>query len=164
MLSRHLDALDEPSRAGVRAALDRAVSELGGAPTGDITDALARAAGVVSRREAPIELISPDLVGGAVAGNFLFRFGGLLDPALRQSDFDLGYSSALTWLDERRLERYGLPADAADKATRAAYDAYQPGDPRRGAKFKLPWRGRLAAARLLGRMGYVAARDALVRR
>ena len=164
VLTRHLEGLDEHSREEVRAALDRAVSELGGAPTGDIADALARAAGVVSHQEVPIELISPDLVGGAVAGNFLFRFGGLLDPALRQSDFDLGYSSVLTWLDERRLERYGLPADAADKATRAAHDAYRPSDPRRTGHSKLPWRGRLAAARLLGRMGYVAARDALVRR
>jgi len=167
VLARHLEGLDEHSREEVRAALGRAVAELGGAPTGDIADALARAAGVVSRREVPIELISPGLVGGAVAGDFLFRFGGLLDPALRQSDFDLGYSSALAWLDERRLERYGLPADAADKATRAAYEAYRPGDTRRAGDSRvrsLPWRGRLAAARLVARMGYVAARDTLVRR
>jgi len=176
VLARHLEDLGEHSREEVRAALGRAVSELGGAPTGDIGDALARAAGVVSRREAPIELISPDLVPGvreigahqALAGDFLFRFGGLLDPALRQSDFDLGYSSALSWLDERPLERYGLPADAADKATRAAYEAYQPGDGWRragGSRVRsLPWRGRLAAARLVARMGYVAARDTLVRR
>ena len=167
VLARHLEGLDEHSREEVRAALGRAVAELGGAPTGDIADALARAAGVVSRREVPIELISPGLVGGAVAGDFLFRFGGLLDPALRQSDFDLGYSSALAWLDERRLERYGLPADAADKASRAAYEAYRPGDTRRagGSRMRsLPWRGRLAAARLVARMGYVAARDTLVRR
>jgi hypothetical protein len=141
-----------------------------------IAEALARAAGVASRREVPIELISPDLVPGvreigasrALAGDFLFRFGGLLDPELRQSDFDLGYSSVLTWLDEHRLERYGLPADAADKATRAAYEAYQPGDGWRragGSRVRsLPWRGRFAAARLLTRMGYVAARDALARR
>jgi len=168
VLARHLEDLDEHSREEVRAALRRAVSELGGAPTGDIGDALARAAGVVSRREAPIELISPELVGGHVAGDFLFRFGGLLDPALRQRDFDLGYASVLAWLDERRLERYGLPADAADKATRAAYEAYRPGDEWRragGSRVRsLPWRGRLAAARLLTRMGYVAARDALARR
>jgi predicted acylesterase/phospholipase RssA len=164
VLARHLEGLDEHSREEVRAALGRAVSELGGAPTGDIGDALARAAGVVSRREVPIELISPDLVGGAVAGNFLFRFGGLLDRDLRQSDFDLGYASVLAWLDQRPLERYGLPADAADKATRAAYEAYEPGDSRRVGRRPLPWRARFAVARLLGRMGYVATRDALARR
>ena len=182
VLSRHLADLDEHSRGEVRAALRRAMSELGGHPAAEegwdglIADALARAAGVTSRRAVPIELISPDLVPGvreigssrALAGDFLFRFGGLLDPALRQSDFDLGYSAVLSWLDERRLERYGLPADAADKATRAAYEAYQPGDAWRRAGGSgvrsLPWRGRLAAARLLTRMGYVAARDTLVRR
>jgi len=182
VLSRHLADLDEHSRGEVRAALRRAMSELGGNPAAEegegelIAEALARAAGVTSRREVPIELISPDLVPGvreigssrALAGDFLFRFGGLLDPALRQSDFDLGYSAVLSWLDERRLERYGLPADAADKATRAAYEAYRPGDRWRragGTRVRsLPWRGRLAAARLLTRMGYVAARDALVRR
>jgi len=178
VLGRRLaECLDDRGRRAVR----RALAELGDGAD-DLHDdmlifeALARVAGVASRREAPIELISPDLVPGvreigahqALAGDFLFRFGGLLDPALRQSDFDLGYSSALSWLDERPLERYGLPADAADKATRAAYEAYQPGDGWRragGSRVRsLPWRGRLAAARLVARMGYVAARDTLVRR
>jgi len=177
VLGRHLtECLDDRGRQAVRQALAELDDGAGDPPDETlIFEALARAAGVVSRREVPIELISPDLVPGvremgahrALAGDFLFRFGGLLDPALRQSDFDLGYSSVLSWLDERRLERYGLPADAADKATRAAYEAYQPGGTRRsgGSRMRsVSWRGRLAAVRLLTRMGYVAARDVLVRR
>jgi predicted acylesterase/phospholipase RssA len=178
VLGRHLTGcLDDRGREAVRQAL----AELGGGvgdPADDtlIFEALARVAGVVSRQEVPIELISPDLVPGvreagagrALAGDFLFRFGGLLDPGLRQSDFDLGYASVLSWLDERPLERYGLPAGAADKAARAASEAYRPGDGWRRAGGSglrsLPWRGRFAVARLLGRMGYVAARDALAPR
>ncbi len=132
--------------------------------------AAAQVAGVTGRLEVPVELVSPDLVPGvaeigarqALAGEFLFRFGGLLDRTLRQSDFDLGYLSVLAWLRLDRLAAYGVPPEAAQRALRCVEKAYTPSDMWRRAgsstAASLSWRSRLRLVHLAFNAGLVAAR------
>jgi predicted acylesterase/phospholipase RssA len=98
--------------------------------------AVRAAAGVGGKRASSVEVISPLVLPDAkdhpveqmLAGEFLFHFGGFLDEKLRQSDFDLGYSSTQTWLKDGGLSRHGLSADDNKTALDAVASAYQPGD------------------------------------
>lgn len=128
---------------------------------------VAKVAGVTDRRPITVEVISPDLVdtGAAsvnerLAGEFIFRFGGLLDQRLRQSDFDLGYKSTLVW-----LERKGL-GSASAVAHAAAMTAYPQGNiiGKGWVPPELSFAGRLKMIRMAWRLAVVAVHDIFVSR
>jgi len=98
--------------------------------TGDGTVALGelvhelvtRSAGLVGKRHARVEMVSPLIdgdsppVGDRLAGDFLFHFGGFLDEEFRRHDFLVGWSNMRTWLG-RHAPRHGFePAlEAVDR-------------------------------------------------
>ncbi len=70
-----------------------------------------------------IEVVTPQLVQGGeghstdqlLAGKLLLSFGGFLDEGLRWSDFALGYTATLNWM-EYGLARCGLDTEWCDVA------------------------------------------------
>jgi hypothetical protein len=98
-----------------------------------VAAAVRAACGVSGKEPVATEVISPlrllDGAGGrsragsgpqaavpdVLAGEFLGRFGGLLDRRVRHSDFVSGWSSARAWLAEA-LPRQGLPQPEVDAA------------------------------------------------
>ena len=153
-------------RQGQRAG---AGSELDDLPGSDATTAelLSRAlldvGGLGSKRFQAVDLISPLLIAARtdqnvstlLAGELMGDFGGFLDRDLRESDFALGYESALCWAGEG-LERCGVPGQAAEGAVEAIRHARPAAweDVRVGARTSrdLPWRARLRLAHFLLRM------------
>jgi hypothetical protein len=133
----------------------------------DAADALRRAlldiGGLTGKRRQDVDLISPllvaahtdDDVSSLLAGELMGDFGGFLNRALRESDFALGYESALCWAREG-LGKCRLP----DEAVAGAAEAVEAGRPRswqevRQGQMKerdLPWRARLRLAHFLLRM------------
>jgi predicted acylesterase/phospholipase RssA len=153
------DAAAEPLRALVDAP-----PEEGDGTADTLRRALLDAAGLTGKRRQQVDLISPLLiadqtdedVSSLLAGELIGDFGGFLDRELRESDFALGYESALCWVREG-LTRCGL-ADEATAGTAEAIERAQPvgwEDVREGEMKErdLPWRARIRLAHFLMRMG-----------
>ena len=134
------------------------VAEDGESPKEKLQRAVAEVAGLVGKEPVAVHVISPLLlaeesgedVPALLAGEFMGDFGGFLRKDLRQSDFVLGYASALAWM-RRALPEAGLD-DATGEALLERVEARQPGDWReenrgRAGLRKLPWRARLRFAR-----------------
>jgi Patatin-like phospholipase len=95
-----------------------------------LTRAIHSATGLHGKQPVAIAAISPRLMAAAdrqqlgheLAGEFLGHFGGFLDLKARESDFALGYHSALVWMkDPRRgFQYHGVERELADAATAAA--------------------------------------------
>ncbi|HEY4993774.1 MAG TPA: hypothetical protein VII33_17005 [Nakamurella sp.] len=165
-----LDGLPAESAGLLVAALD---GPAGGASRDVVKNlvrqAIAEAAQVVGRRQVTVAVISPDLVqtGAAsvndrLAGEFIFRFGGLLDQRLRQSDFDLGYKSTLVWLQDDA----GLGKAASPVALAAATKAYPPAAAigEGWVPPELSFAGRMRMVRMAWRLGVVTVHDVIVGR
>jgi predicted acylesterase/phospholipase RssA len=134
---------------------------------------LAQASGLWAKKPARVDVISPlslpeardHSVEEMLSGEVLFHFGGFLSDAMRQNDFDLGYSSTLAWLRAGALVDAGLDQVSADRALQAAEAAYQPGDGWKqtgtttvGSLLAMqPWQ----TARLVGRLTHVLMHDAM---
>jgi hypothetical protein len=152
---------------------------------GDLRSLIARAVetacGVSGKELVANEVISPlrllEHPGGSgagagpqaavpevLAGEFLGRFGGLLDRRARHSDFVSGWRSARTWLAES-LPRYGLPqteVDAALAAVEAGGVEYGRSGPRgRTGLADLPLHQRARLAGTVLHAARVAVRDTL---
>src|SRR6202011_4816891 len=93
-------------------------------------------AGIAGKNAVDIEVISPLVlpeskttpVSDLLAGEVLGHFGGFFDEKMRESDFVLGYRSALEWLSgaegaPNALERHGLDPAMAREGEEAAPDA-----------------------------------------
>ena len=88
------------------------------------------------KQPVDLEVISPAnlakknnvSVGDMLAGEMLSHFGGFLDENLRTSDFDLGYSSTLDWLEDGGLAHHGLDEAANAQAKEAATTFYEPSE------------------------------------
>ena len=109
----------------------------------------------------------PVTVEDLLSGEFLAHFGGFLHEPLRRSDFDLGYRSTLQWMEQglAGTGTSGLSPDHVAMALEAATDRYRPGPlVARPGPPDLPWRARLAVARVLGRVARVAVVERLGRR
>lgn len=95
-----------------------------------LTRAIHTATGLHGKDPVAISAISPRLMGAAdreqlgheLAGEFLGHFGGFLDRKARESDFALGYHSALVWMKDpdRGLRHHGVESELADAAVEAA--------------------------------------------
>jgi len=135
--------------------------------------AVRAAAGLGGKRPSSVEVISPLVLAESettpvqdmLAGDFLLHFGGFMDEALRRSDFDLGYQSTLTWLDEGGLARHGLSDADNTTARAAARDAYRPGEGwrryGRSTFGSLSLLDKLQVARLVAHMNRVIGHDLL---
>ncbi len=109
-----------------------------GVPTSTVLGPLLRrVAGVSGKQQTAVEVISPLLLPEAtthgveqlLAGEVLFHFGGFLDRDARVSDFDLGYRSALRWLERGGLAHHGLDSVDNSTALQAVRARYQPPTP-----------------------------------
>ncbi len=100
---------------------------------GDDPEQLLRAvvediAGLGGKRPAEVDIISPDLLGQAdrvgvtnmLAGDPFGNFGGFFDGRLRESDFQLGYSCTLAWIEQGGLTAHGISRADSDLAFDAA--------------------------------------------
>ena len=144
-------------------------SDSGSSPRRKLRQALVEVAGLAGKEPVTVDVISPLLlaeendedVPALLAGEFLGDFGGFLREELRQSDFVLGYESAIAWM-RQALPEAGFD-DEASGAVLGRVEAQRPGDWReanrgRAGLQKLPWRARLRfgrfaldALRVLGR-------------
>ncbi|UJA21573.1 hypothetical protein HJD18_16020 [Thermoleophilia bacterium SCSIO 60948] len=107
---------DEPSRDGGREG-----SEAEGAGA-LLREAVAEIGGLAGKQRVAVDVISPLLLTGEgddirslLAGEFMGDFGGFLSHDLRTSDFDLGYESAIAWL-EQGLPNCDVPDEMVEKA------------------------------------------------
>ena len=103
-----------------------------------LRDLLSDVTGLAGKSTVAVDTISPLLVlkevgastvEEALAGEFMFHFGGFLDESLRQSDFDLGYLSTLRWLENgglRARNGQGLTPAHEEMAIDAVRGAYHP--------------------------------------
>ena len=144
-----------------------------------VSQVVSEAAGTAGRIDVRTEVISPlrllprreatgrttdreHEVGALLAGEFLGRFGGFTDRALRQSDFALGWRSCRAWLPEA-LRRGGLSDEVVEQAVRAVDERqvdYGHDGPRGGTTSRdLPLRVRLRLATLVLRAARKALRD-----
>lgn len=161
-LSPALEALPEGQRAQIEQSLG---DQSGGSLGQKLRQAVARAAGVEGRQPLRVEVISPTVVvttgarsaNDKLAGETIFRFGGFLERRLRQSDFDLGYHSTLTWLRSESAPLGPTSHAAADLAARR----YTPVEHIDGnwTPPTMSWRGRLQLIPLLWRIARVAGHD-----
>jgi predicted acylesterase/phospholipase RssA len=156
-----------------RRAVERAAGSRSGPPdpVDLLRDVVERVADLTGKSQIHLEVISPMAIskaegtsGPALSGAFLFRFGGLLDKSLRQSDFAIGYQSALTWLRESVLahHRTGWSFPAVRLNTRPA-TAGEP-DQRGRTRTPLSFRARLTLAWLLLRVLLVLIVDRITTR
>lgn len=84
--------------------------------------ALEETAGVAGKERVRVDVISPLLlaregdhdVPGLLAGDIVGAFGGFLSRRLRESDFVLGWDSALTWTRDG-FSQLGIDDDEADR-------------------------------------------------
>ena len=121
---------DEPHREDERGADDDA--DLATV----LREALAEVGGLTGKQPLSCDVISPLLlqdtedeadVESLLAGEFMGDFGGFLSRELRESDFALGYESALVWL-RRGLGHCGVE-DEAIARTVAAVEEHRAEDP-----------------------------------
>ena len=133
--------------------------------------ALQRVTGTTEKQAVDVDVISPLIIPGAkeigvdnmLAGDVLFHFGGFLDENMRKSDFHLGYSCTLQWLEDGGLQRHGVDDPDAQTALGAARAAFTP-EPLwkqwgRTTAEKLAERHPLALAGLVGQIGRVVVHD-----
>ena len=164
---------------------DTAPDSAGGVPaaTTSVADlasqVVAEVSGTGGRPEVRTEVISPlrllsaaeatahtaereHEIGTLLAGEFLGRFGGFTQRALRQSDFALGWHSCRAWLPEA-LRRGGLSDDVVEEAVGAVDERqvdYGHRGPRGGATSRdLPLSARLRLATLVLRAARKGLRD-----
>jgi hypothetical protein len=185
LISRLEPALDDLPMDATRALREA----LGGSGDQSLTNLVrakvSEAADVDGREPATVEVISPDLVklnpgpvNDRLAGEFLFRFGGLLDENLRQSDFDLGYLSTISWLEHEPERPEGAPdgntevpalklgrdarmfAAAVARRANPRVEELRPG----WRPPELSMRGRLRMLRFFHRVAVVGAHDVYVGR
>jgi predicted acylesterase/phospholipase RssA len=121
---------DEPARER-----DRRDAEEASDRVALLRQALAEVGGLTGKGRVAIDSISPLILGGddgdgdvesLLAGEFLGDFGGFLNRDLRESDFALGYESALEWL-RQALPTLGVDDDAVTAAVEAV-EARRPTD------------------------------------
>lgn len=160
-------AADASQDSDLPALLERAVQTACGVSGRDI---------VATEVISPLRLVDPARSGtgsGAgpqaavpdvLAGEFLGRFGGLLDRRARQSDFVSGWLSARSWLAEA-LARHGVPQAEVDGAL-AALDARDVDYGPRGRRGRtqlsdLPLRQRVRLAGTVVHAARMAVRDTL---
>jgi predicted acylesterase/phospholipase RssA len=156
-----LREIEESSRERRGGSGDEALEPPADAPFGELLRrALADVGGLTGKRTQDVDLISPLLiaartdedVSSLLAGELLGDFGGFLDRELRESDFALGYESALCWTQEG-LRECGLPepavggaADAVQSSRPVAWETVREGEMK---ERDLPWRARLRLAHFL---------------
>jgi hypothetical protein len=125
-------------------------------------------ADLTGKSQIHLEVISPMAIskaeassGPALSGAFLFRFGGLLDKSLRQSDFAIGYQSAQAWLRAGGLARHRNGVDGPAPAVQPSTRPTSEGEPDRRGRMRTPLsiRARLTLARLLLRVLLVVLID-----
>jgi predicted acylesterase/phospholipase RssA len=140
-------------------------------PRAVLEELLGLIAGLERKRHTEVDVISPLLlvddaaeVAGVLAGSILGDFGGFLDRALRESDFLLGYDSALAWLTSN-LSRLDVDERVAERVVATTRDALPERwhENNRGSVElgDLGWRARVDFGRLVARMAAALGRETL---
>lgn len=136
---------------------------------------ISRVAGITGKREVGIEVISPLTVARAggravedvLSGESLMHFGGFFDKRMRDSDFELGYESAVQWLASGALGRHGLDEEAGQAVLTAATAAHTPTEKwRKWGTKSLPYlaiRHPFAFAGVAAQFARVVTRDVVFR-
>jgi hypothetical protein len=162
--SRMAQSLDR-DRAEIRRRVASESTKQMTATPASIEGVLLQAAGLGDKKAVSVEMITSSLTPrrqpasvSQMAGGFLFHFGGFLDVAYRQNDFDLGYVDASAWLTTW-LPSHVRNSERVMEAVTTAH-AVDPAKLHGGITLlNLPFRQKIVVLRLLIHIAHVVVHD-----